>query len=111
MSVPAMRPSYAANWRDWSRRATTLGMSPEASRIMGRTHGTRIWSWARTRMVELPYCPSEVAVRRHLRRPGGLRPVGYAPLGNRHETLQRGVHRRQEPDRIFTGRTVEPRHP
>ena len=48
MSVPAMRPSYAANWRDWSRRATTLGMSPEASRIMGRTHGTRIWSWART---------------------------------------------------------------
>ena len=71
---------------------------------MGRTHGTRIWSWARTRMVELPYCPSEVAVRHHLRRPGGLRPVGCAPLGNRHETLQRGVHRRQEPDRIFTGR-------
>ena len=38
-SVPAMRPSYAANWRDWSRRATTLGMSPEASRIMAAPTG------------------------------------------------------------------------
>ena len=84
-----------------SRRATTLGMSPEASRIMaaptGRGSGLGLepgWSSCRT------------ARRRSLSgtTSGGLRPVGYAPLGNRHETLQRGVHRRQEPDRIFTGR-------